>query len=149
MATDAMTTDTLRRARGFTLVELLVVVTIIAILAAVAIPAYGRYAYRARRVEGKELLLRIANAQERYYATFNGYGKLKDIGFDDPALSEKGSYQVTIKLGDGTRPQTYVATAKPVLGQANDACGDLALDNSGNKTPAATDTARNRNGACW
>lgn len=148
MATEAMTTAR-RRARGFTLVELLVVVAIVAILAAVAIPAYGRYAYRARRVEGKELLLRIANAQERYYATFNGYGKLKDIGFTDPALSEKGYYQVSIELGDGTRPQTYVATAKPMLGQASDACGNLTVDNTGTKTPGSDDATKNRNGACW
>lgn len=141
-----MATDAMRRARGFTLVELLVVVTIIAILAAIAVPAYGRYAYRARRVEGKELLLRIANAQERYYATFNRYGKLTDIGFADPALSEKSYYQVTMAL-DGT--QKFVATATPALGQANDACGALELDNTGTRKPAQTDTSANSNGACW
>lgn len=144
-----MATDLRCRTRGFTLVELLVVVAIIAILASLAVPAYGRYAYRARRAEGKELLLRIANAQERYYATYNRYGKLTDIGYADPALSEKGYYQVTVALPAGTAPQSFSATATPVLAQAKDACGALVLDSTGSKTPLASNASANSNGACW
>ena len=135
------------RSRGFTLIELLIVVAIIAILAAIAIPAYSRYSYRSRRVDGKDLLLRIANAQERYYATANAYGGLTDIGFDNPAISEKGFYSVTVVASSSS--QAFVATATPVGGQANDVCGPLTIDNAGVKRPDPASASSNSNGSCW
>ena len=135
-------------ARGFTLIELMIVVVVIAILAAIAIPSYGRYAYRARRVDGKELLLRIANAQERYYATFNRYGALTDIGYTNPASSEKGYYSVTVATS-GTTAQAYTATAARVGAQLKDVCGSLSIDNAGVKLPDASNLTANSNGPCW
>lgn len=138
----------MQRARGFTLIELMVVVAIIAILAAIAVPAYGRYAFRARRVDGKELLLRIANAQERYYATYNKYGALTDIGYANPAVSEKGYYSVTMNIPAASKGQAFTATAAAVGVQAADVCGALTIDNAGVKTPGANDVG-NSNGNCW
>lgn len=138
----------MRRKRGFTLIELMVVVAIIAVLAAIAIPAYGRYAFRARRADGQEMLLRIANAQERYYATFNRYGALSDIGFSNPAASEKGYYNVTLEIPAGNGEQSFIATAAAVGVQADDVCGALALNSVGAKTPGPGDAA-NSNGNCW
>lgn len=138
------------RVKGFTLLELMIVVVIIAILAAIAIPAYGRYAFRAHRVDGQELLLRIANAQERFHATNNSYGPLSGtngLGFQDPAISEKGYYSVTSVVSSSS--QAFVATATPIGAQANDVCGELSIDNTGTKLPAANDTAHNTNGNCW
>ncbi|WP_323135307.1 type IV pilin protein [Dyella silvatica] len=130
------------RMRGFTLVELMVVVAIVAILTAIAVPAYGRYGYRARRVDGQELLLRIANAQERYYATYNKYGTLTDIGYTNTA-SEKGYYNA--KITPAAPGQSYEASAQPQSVQATDACASLTIDSTGKK--AATGTASNGN--CW
>ncbi|SFS19192.1 type IV pilus assembly protein PilE [Dyella sp. OK004] len=135
-------------AHGFTLVELMIVVAVIAILAAVAIPSYGRYAYRARRVDGKELLLRIANAQERYYATFNRYGALTDIGYTNPAPSEKGYYSVTIATS-ASAAQAYTATASPAGVQVKDVCKQLSITNAGVKQPDASNLTANNNGPCW
>lgn len=137
------------RTRGFTLVELLVVVAIIAILAAVAIPSYGRYAFRARRAEGQQLLLHIANAQERYYATYNRYGDLAAIGYAaaNTATSEHQYYQAVVDVVDDG--QGYTATATPQGPQQGDACGNLALTSTGVKSPTAADAAANSNGSCW
>ncbi len=139
----------MQRQGGFTLLELMIVVVIIAILAAIAIPAYGRYAYRAHRVDGQELLLRIANAQERFYATNNHYGALTELGYTNPALSEKGYYSVTMNPAAASTTQVYTATAAPINAQLNDVCGPLSIDNAGVKLPALTDTTHNSNGNCW
>ena len=140
------------RVRGFTLLELMIVLVIIAILAAIAIPAYGRYAFRAHRVDGQELLLRIANAQERYYSTNNAYGSLTDIGFADPAISEKGYYSVGVTVSadpSGAASAAFVATATGVGGQYQDMCEPLTIDNAGNKNPGPASASSNSNGSCW
>jgi type IV pilus assembly protein PilE len=139
------------RSRGFTLIELMIVVAIIAILAAVAIPAYMRYAYRARRVDGQQLLLTIANAEERYYAVNNQYTtSVTNIGYTSgTATSNEGYYTATIAPATGsTSAQTFLATAAPQGAQSNDVCGSLSIDNAGNKLPNASSNL-NSNGNCW
>jgi type IV pilus assembly protein PilE len=138
----------MRRQHGFSLVELMVVVAIIAILAAIAYPAYSRYGYRARRADAQNLLMKVATAEERYYAVHNKYGGLADIGFSDPAPSENNYYLVDVEAtGDGG--QGFVATAKGQGVQQNDVCGDLSIDNTGAKLPKADDAEANANGPCW
>jgi type IV pilus assembly protein PilE len=138
-----------RTVSGFTLLELMIVVVVMSILATIAITQYGRYAYRARRADGKELLMRVANAQERYYATFNKYGGQPVTGDLKlgSATSEKGYYTVTITSTDPTKD--YTATASPTGDQTKDVCKALSIDSTGTKLPAATDTAKNSNGNCW
>lgn len=133
----------MRRQQGFTLIELMIVVGIIAILAAFAVPTYLRYGIRARRADGQQTLLRIANAQERYYSTNNKYGALTDIGYTNPTLSDKQYYSVTV----ASATTTFTATAAPVAGgaQAKDDCKSLTIDNTGQKKQTGSTT----NGSCW
>lgn len=135
----------MKQERGFTLLELMIVVVIIAILAAIAIPTYGRYAIRAHRVDGQELLLRIANAQERFYATNNHYGALTELDYTDPAVSEKSYYSVTMDPAAASTTQSFTATATPINGQTKDDCADLTISNTGAKASTGTTT----NGSCW
>jgi type IV pilus assembly protein PilE len=97
-------------------------------------------------VDGQELLLRIAHAQERYYSTYNSYGALGDIGFTDDH-SEKGYYRAHLTLGSagGAGTQGYVATARPQGVQVRDACLDLTISNTGRKGASGDDS----NGHCW
>ncbi len=82
-------------ARGFTLVELLIVVVIVGILAAVAGPAYARHRYRALAVEAAETLSQIVNAQEAYRAEFNMYSDASN----DTALTMPSTNGATGSLG--------------------------------------------------
>jgi type IV pilus assembly protein PilE len=140
--------------RGFTLVELMIVVGIIAILAAVAMPAYNRYGFRARRSEGQEFLLKVASAQERYFATFNKYAPsvINDLKYTTD-FTEHSYYQVAITAPAGMADTStgYIATAKIVTPgpQTGDKCGNLSIDYQGQKLPLVTNTAANSNGKCW
>lgn len=140
----------MRKQRGFTLIELMVVVAIIAIIAAFAVPSYLNYGIRARRGDGQNMLMRVADAQERYYAIYNHYGSLNQLDYDSAAsrLSEKGYYRLSMNpAADSTSAMAYTATATPVAGgpQSKDDCGALTISNTGEKSQAGHTT----NGSCW
>ncbi len=137
---------------GFTLIELMIVVVVIAILAAFAVPSWRRYVYRSHRVDGQNLLMQVAQAEERYYTNYNRYPlSATSLGFTtDPAISEHGYYSVALSLpAASSAGQGYLATATPIGAQVGDACGPLSIDNTGLKQPLPTDTAHNSNGSCW
>ena len=145
-----------RAAKGFTLLELMIVVTIIAILASLAYYSYGRYAFRTRRADGREMVMRIAAAQERFFTNTNTYvistagiTNAPPAGLGLSTTSTGGHY--TISAGPGTcgDANCYVLTATPDAGdpQATDACGALTLDNVGNKDWSGTHPPTNGN--CW
>ena len=140
------------REAGFSLIELLAVVCIVAILGLIAIPSYRQYAIRAHRTEGKAALLRLATNQERFYLQNHRYSDTVDasLGFTT-ATSENGVYAITVATVNGWT-QDYTATATPVAGGGADgvdqtldtACTSFTLTSAGAKTAtgAKPDT-------CW
>lgn len=139
----------MERSRGFSLIELIVVLGIVAIVAAIANQSYMRYVFRSHRTDAQQILLAIAQAQERWYATYNRYADdLGKLGYGDPTLSEHGYYQVTLSAVDDAA-QGFVATAMPIDRQAGDVCGSLSIDNAGRKLPGRDDAEANANGKCW
>ena len=131
----------IQHTRGFTLIELMIVVAIIAILAAIAYPSYSNYAYRARRADAKEMLMRVASAQERYYTNMNKYADIGDLNMG--SASEQGHYKITVVRANND--QTYTLTAEAQGVQAADKCKNLTLTNSGSKGFTGAET----NGSCW
>jgi type IV pilus assembly protein PilE len=86
-----------RKMHGVTLLELMIVVVIIGIMAAIAYPAYQDFVNRAKRNEAKAMLLEIAQNQERFYLQNSTYGTLSQLGYTaDTITSDTGAYQVTI-----------------------------------------------------
>jgi type IV pilus assembly protein PilE len=138
-----------RLERGFTLIELLIVVAVVAILDALAYYNYGRYAFRTRRADGREMLMRVAAAEERYFTNFNAYAaSLTDpaptgLGFTD-ATSERGNYTIAAVLANGGA--SYTLTATPQGAQNGDTCGNLTLTDTGVKSQSGSNTT---NGSCW
>ena len=82
-----------RQTKGFTLVELMITVTILAILAVVAVTSYKRYMYRAQASEGKDILMEIKMKQEHYFSTYSQYvtsGSESSIYPTENALGQGG-----------------------------------------------------------
>ena len=75
-------TSALRKVHGYTLVELMAVVTILGILAAISIPLYKGYVYRSKAAEATGSLLEIKNRQESYYADMQTYLNVSDSADD-------------------------------------------------------------------
>jgi len=133
---------TLRRMRGVTLLELMIVVVIIGILATVAYPNYREFAARAKRTEAKALLLEIASQQERFYLNANRFGSMADLNYAaDPMITDSGSYSVTVTANDASN---FTAVATHILGGSEAArCTTFTIDGRGNKT--STGSIAN----CW
>lgn len=134
------------RKRGFTLIELVITIAIVAILAAIAIPSYQNSMFRARRADGREMLQRVASAEERFYTNRNVYtadlttaAGLNLITAD----SEAGHYTLAIVV-DATG-QTFTLTATPAGDQVGDRCGNLTVNNVGARGFSGSET----NGSCW
>ncbi len=129
--------------KGVTLLELMIVVVIIGILTAIAYPNYRDFAAKAKRVEAKAALLKIATNQERFYLQNNTYTtNILLLGFDaDPFISDSDSYSIQVTAAD---PSDYTAVATYRLGgREADKCGEFQIDGAGDKT--YTGTANN----CW
>ncbi len=98
---------------GVTLVELMVVIVIVGILAAVALPGYRQYTIRAQRTEAKTALLQLATNQARFYLQNNTYtNNLAALGFPG-GTSEQGVYTLNVPLANAV---TFQATAVPTPG---------------------------------
>ncbi|KAF3981207.1 MAG: prepilin-type N-terminal cleavage/methylation domain-containing protein [Methylococcales symbiont of Hymedesmia sp. n. MRB-2018] len=124
---------------GFTLIELMIVITIIGIVASIAYPSYTEYVTRAKRGDAKFSLLALQLAQEKYRAGHPIYGStLEQLGLN--SISNGGSYTIAIT---GSSATEYDATATPLAPHADTICGTLAIDAANNKTATGDDVL------CW
>ncbi len=119
---------------GITLIELMIVIVIVGILAAVAYPNYREFAARAKRNEARAALLQVATNQERFYLNNNTFSlDMTQLGFSqDPFTTESDSYIVDVTAAT---PSNFSATATFLLGGAESTkCLTFTIDGRGVKT---------------
>jgi len=130
--------------RGFSLIELVIVLLIIAILAAIAIPSYRQYVVRANRVDAQRSLMDLAARQERFFYSRNAYATaLSDLG----ANSSVAGANYTIAPPSATSTAfTITASAVGSQQKSDQACQTLTITNTG--VQGSTGTTSN-DPKCW
>lgn len=136
--------NTLRQ-QGFTLIELMVVVVLIGVLAAIAYPSYQTNVMKSRRADAMSALMQEGALQERYAIQNNGCYANAPLG----DYSSNQNYVITLSNVACSGVPTYTVTATASGGQVSDSeCAQMSLDNAGTK--AAQDSSGNDTStACW
>ena len=108
----------MRSRQGFTLIELMIAVVVIAILAAIAVPSYRSYVLRAQRTDATSALLRVRNAQDKFFLQNRRYMDPAGVTAGGLDASERGYYTIVSAVPDPDRPGmlSFKLTAAPVAG---------------------------------
>jgi len=148
----------MKTTRGFTLIEVMIAVVVVAIIAAIAFPTYQDTVRKSRRTDAKVALLGAAQTLERCFTEFNAYNNVNCLMVGTIAgtpnvnlTSDEGFYTIDSNNGAETLANTsFTLTATPVTGtsQASDLdCAMFSVDNTGAKN--ADNSGGTANPDCW
>lgn len=130
-----------QKLRGFTLIELMITVAVVAVLAAIAIPSYTQYVLRSHRAEARNFLLAAAQRLEQNYTLSGSYNTTQQgaavgnafivaAGFSAVPVGGPARYNISFVAGFPTAG-AFQLQAVPAGPQTNDACGTLLLNQQG------------------
>lgn len=141
--------------RGFTLIELMIVVAITAILAAIAYPSYQEYVRKSRRAEARAQLLETVQYMQRFYSQNDRFDQAigSDVqmtlpsGLQSVPKSGTPTYQVSFVANTLTRT-AFTLQAVPTGPMSGDKCGTLTINNIGRKGVTLASSGMTAD-ACW
>ena len=121
--------------KGFSLVELMIVVVIIGVIAAIALPSYRNYVVKGNRAAAQAFMVEIANRQKQYLLDARSYAiDLATLGMTVPADVSK-HYAACCGIVVVSVPPSFTIRAIPTSSQQS-GDGELTLSSDGTKTPA-------------
>ncbi|QFS85896.1 MULTISPECIES: type IV pilin protein [unclassified Marinobacter] len=129
-----------RHHQGFTLIELMIVVAIIGIIAAIAYPSYQRYVLNSYRTTAAGCVIELAQAMERQFTASMRYPAALPVRGCTTESNMDDRYSFALD-GDNSSTTTFRITATPQGAQTADACGTLALSHTGQREADET--------GCW
>jgi len=134
---------------GFTLVEIMITIVIVAILAGIAYPIYFHYVKESRRSSAITALQRAAAAEEKHYAAYNQYAtSLTALGYQTNNVNIPSSSEHWYTLSASSDPNSpYKLTAVPAGSQVGDACGTYILTGTGARS-VSNSTGKTEE-QCW
>ena len=134
----------MNKAKGFTLIELMIVAAIVAILAAIALPSYQEHVRKTRRAQAKADMMELTQRLERTYTTDRAYTAASTVCGQTINSPSTGStfYLLTTEC----EATTFKVTATPQGPQDVDKCGTLTIDQLGAKAPL---TGTDGSTVCW
>jgi type IV pilus assembly protein PilE len=145
-----MNMRTRRSMAGFTLIELMVTVAIVAILGTIAMVTYTNQIQKSRRTDARSAVMDLAGREEKLFSTTNAYSATpSDLGYAGagwPINVGSNYYQVSVTIAAAPNPPGFSIVATPIGTQVNDTtCTSLSIDQLGTQTatPAANTSA------CW
>lgn len=120
--------------RGFTLIEVLIVVALVAVLAMIALPSYNQYVMRGHRAHARAALLKLAQWMEREATVRGTYPLATEIPASQLVV-DGGRYTLAVGSENGW---SHRLSALPLGAQAADACGSFHVDHTGLRSQGAT-----------
>ena len=139
--------------KGFTLLELMIVVAIIGVIAAFAFPSYTNYVTKSKRTVGQSMLTQVANRQQQFFMDNKAYTEdLTDLGYGASPLpvdsdgQPNGSGEIVYSIAATVDGNTFSLTATPQgsHAQRDTDCGTLTLTHTGVKSASGTAPTN-----CW
>jgi len=138
---------------GFSLIELMVAVVVVAILASIAIPTYTAQILKSHRTEARSAILDLAGREERVLSVSNSYSQVPtDVGYTGTSWGTGlavGSGYYTVVITVGNSPPSFTITATAAGGQtADSSCASFTVNQLGQQS-SLNSGATDSTSTCW